>query len=68
MGMWLTVRLGSLGLGIGTVLAVKAAGWSFLPSFLVAGTVLWVSYRLLLRLMLVVASRLDARVRRHSPG
>jgi hypothetical protein len=60
-GMYNTVTLGSLGVAVGAVLALKSAGWTFVPSMAVAGVLLLGSRRLLWRLALRYARHRDGR-------
>jgi ABC-type dipeptide/oligopeptide/nickel transport system permease subunit len=60
-GLYVSWRLVSLGAGIGAALALKSAGWTFLPSVAVAVAVLLVTDRLLGRLVLLFAQRFESR-------
>jgi hypothetical protein len=60
-GLYFGTRLLSLGAGVGTVLGLKSADWTFLPTVAVGVAVLLGVYRVSFRLVLLYARHLDAR-------
>jgi hypothetical protein len=60
MGL-LIVRLAPAGAGVGAELALRAAGWALVPALAVGAAVIYGTYRISWRLILVAARRRDAR-------